>query len=202
VGRNSAAPRERAAWVLKFAEMNLEGRLRADANLTREARQRVAPECARHLQWGELLAVHRRIREGLGALRSGQPWKYEAEVEHVVLPSASGLNGPLSGRFEAQWPQGTFVLNAMNALVAVGDRLRTCKRDGCGRVFVAVRRQQYCAECAEALQKAWVTAWRRRNAQRVRDLAHEAYVRRKRREAGRPNLKIERRPRVGRPGRT
>src|SRR5204863_1580759 len=75
-------------------------------------------------------------------------------------------------------------------------QLRTCKRPGCGRV-IAVKRQEHCIDCAKAVQKARVAAWRRRNAQRVRDLAHETYVRRKRRESGRRNLKIERRPRKG-----
>jgi len=56
-------------------------------------------------------------------------------------------------------------------------QLRTCKRPGCGRAFIAVKRQEHRIDCAKAVQKARVAAWRRRNAQRVRDLAHETYVR-------------------------
>jgi len=85
----------------------------------------------------------------------------------------------------------------MDVLTEVGDRLRTCKGPDCERTFIAVKRQEHCIDCAKAAQQARVTAWRRRNPQRVRDLAHETYVRRKRRETGRRNLKIARRPRKG-----
>jgi len=111
---------------------------------------------------------------------------------HVLLSGAKGLHGPLSPRVETQGPSDRYVINAMDVLTAVGDRLRTCKRPGCGRAFIAVKRQEHCIDCAKAVQKARVASWRKRNAQRVRDLAHETYVRRKRRESGRRNLKIAR----------
>lgn len=202
IGRNGVGLRERAAWLLKFAEMDLGARLWDDRQLRLEAQRHVDSGGGRLLQWGELQHVHRHVREGLRALRERRPWRYEVPGEHVLVPGAQGLSGPLIGRFETRDPWDRYVVNAMDLLAALGDRLRMCQREDCGRAFVAVKGQRYCAECAEALQKARVTAWRKRNAQRVRDLAHGAYVRRKRRETGRANLKIERRPRVGRPGGT
>lgn len=194
--------RERAAWLLKFVEMDLGARLRDDRQLRLEAQRRIDPGGGRLLQWGELQQVHRHIREGLQVLRERLPWRYEAPGEHVLVPGAQGLSGPLMGRFETKDPWDRYVVNAMDLLAALGDRLRVCEREGCGRAFIAVKRQLHCAECAGVLQKERVNAWRKRNAQRVRDLAHETYVRRKRRETGRANLKIERRPRVGRSGGT
>src|SRR2546425_938651 len=47
---------------------------------------------------------------------------------------------------------------------------------GLKAAFIAVKRQEHCIDCAKAVQKARVAAWRRRNAQRVRGLAHETYV--------------------------
>ena len=134
---------------------------------------------------------------GLKALRQKQPWEHRVQRTQVLLPGAKGLHGPLSPRVETLGPSDRYVINAMDVLTEVGDRLRTCKRPGCGRAFIAVKRQEHCIDCAKAVQKARVASWRRRNGQRVRDLAHETYVRRKRRESGRRNLKIERRPRKG-----
>lgn len=196
-GPQPNALQRRVAWLLRFADTDLAGRRRDDPRLRKNAWRAVDPTCARPLQWGELREVHKHLREGLNQLRAGQPWRLEITGEHVLVPGPRGLDGPLDGRFEARWPWHRFLISAMDLLVAVGDRLRACRGAGCERVFVAVRRQQFCSECAKALQKERVRDWRRRNPQRLRDLAHEAYVRRKRRETGRPNLKIGRRPRQG-----
>lgn len=193
--RQSQSLRERAAWLLRFAELDLSRGDRDNPRLRQDAWRAVDPTCARPMQWDELVDVHRRFRAGLAELRAGRPWRLEVPGEHVVLP---GRGGGIEGRFAAQWPWDRFLIAAMDMLVSVGDRLRTCGRPGCRRALIAAKRQKYCAECAAAIQKERVQDWRRRHAQRVRDLAHEAYVQRKRRETGRPRLKIERRPRVGR----
>src|SRR5438552_1226154 len=99
MGRNRVL-RERAAWLLTFAEMDLGARLRGDRQLRLEAKRRMDSGGGRLLQWGELQQVHRHVREGLQALRERRPWRYAAQGEHVLVPGAQGLSGPLMGRFE------------------------------------------------------------------------------------------------------
>src|SRR5262249_29027204 len=87
--------RTRAAWALAFAEMRLEGNQRDDPDLRREARQVLCPK-GPVLQWKELLEVHRRLRDGLGALRSGRLWTYPVSgTERTLYPGPGGLVGPL-----------------------------------------------------------------------------------------------------------
>ena len=188
--------REKAEWLLRFAGMSL-ATPRDFRRLRLEAHRWLDPDGARPLELGELRDVQAHIQRGLKALHRKQPWEHRVQGRHLLLSGAKGLHGPLSRRFETQRPSDRYVVNAMDVLTEVGDRLRTCKRPGCGRAFIAVKRQEHCIDCAKAVQTARVASWRRRNAQRVRDFAHETYVRRKRRESGRRNLKIERRPRKG-----
>ena len=192
-GRGSPV-RDKAEWLLRFAGMSL-ATPRGLRRLRLEAHRWLDPDGARRLEWGELRAVQAHLQGGLQALRQKQPWEHGVQGTHVLLPGAKGLHGPLSRRVETQGPSDRYVINAMDVLTEVGDRLRTCKRPGCGRAFIAVKRQEHCIDCAKAVQNARVASWRKRNAQRVRDLAHETYVRRKRREVGHRNLKIVRRPR-------
>ena len=195
MARKQGSPvRDKAEWLLQFAVMSLETP-RDFRRLRREAHRWLDPDGARPLELGELRDVQAHLQRGLKALRRRQPWEHRVPSRHVLLSGAKGLHGPLSPRVETLGPSDRYVINAMDVLTAVGDRLRTCKRPGCGRAFIAVKRQEHCIDCAKAVQTARVASWRRRNAQRVRDLAHETYVRRKRRESGRRNLKIERRPR-------
>ena len=194
--RQGSPLREKAEWLLGFAEMPL-ATPREFRHLRREARRWLDPSGERPLEWGELRAVQAHIHKGLKTLRKKQPWEHAVQGTHVLLPGAKGLHGPLTRRFETRGPSDRCVINAMDVLTEVGDRLRTCKGHDCERTFIAVKRQEHCIDCAKAAQQARVTAWRRRNPQRVRDLAHETYVRRKRRETGRRNLKIARRPRKG-----
>ena len=188
--------REKAEWVLRFAVMKI-ATPQDFRRLRQEAHRWLDPDGARPLEFGELRDVQAHIRKGLTALRQTQPWEHPVRGTHVLLSGAKGLHGPLSRRFTTQRSSDRCVITAMDVLAEVGDKLRTCKRRGCTRAFIAVRRQEYCIECARAAQKARVAAWRRQHAQRVRDLAHETYVRRKRRETGHPHLKIARRPRKG-----
>src|SRR6266853_1567095 len=97
--------------------------------------------------------------------RRKQPWEHRVQGRHVLLSGAKGLHGPLSRRFETQGPSDRYVINAMDVLTEVGDRLRTCKRPGCGRAFIAVKRQEHCIDCAKAVQTARVASWRKRNPQ-------------------------------------
>jgi len=194
--RQGSPLRKKADWVLQFAGMSL-ATPRNFRRVRDEARDWLDPDGGKLLELGDLRAVQAHIEKGLTALRRNQPWEHQCKGTHVLLSGATGLHGPLSRRFETQGPADRCVINAMDALTEVGDKLRTCKRRGCGQAFIAVKRQKYCIACAKAAQKERVAAWRRRNPQRVRDLAHETYVRRKRRESGRPNLNIERRPRKG-----
>lgn len=196
-GTSQKVMHQQAAWLLQFAERDLTQHPKHYPGLGLEA-GRLFGRWGRPFTWGELRDLQRRLRDGLEALREGRDWEYESRVKSFVVPGRQGLAGPLIGRIQTRWPWDTFILRAMDVLVDVGDRLRTCAREGCKRAFIAVKRQLHCRECAKALQKARVSAWRKRHAQRVRDLAHEAYVRRKRRETGRRNLKIARRPRKGR----
>ena len=197
MARKQGSPlREKADWVLRFAGTRL-ATPQDFRRVSREACRWLDPDGTRPLQLGELRAVQAHIQKGLKALGQKQPWEHQFRGTQVLLSGAKGLHGPLTRRFETQAPSDRCVINAMDVLTEVGDRLRTCKRRGCGQAFIAVKRQEYCIDCAKAAQKERVAAWRRRNPQRVRDLAHETYVRRKRRETGRRNLKIARRPRKG-----
>ena len=197
MARGQGSPvRDKAEWLLQFAVMSLVTP-RDFRRLRREAHRWLDPDGARPLELGELRDVQAHLQRGLKALRRRQPWEHRVPSRHVLLSGAKGLHGPLSRRFETQGPSDRYVINAMDVLTEVGDRLRTCKRPRCGRAFIAVKRQEHCIDCAKAVQTARVASWRKRNPQRVRDLAHETYVRRKRRESGRRNLKIERRPRKG-----
>ena len=177
MARKQGSPvRDKAEWLLRFAVLSLVTP-RDFRRLRREAHRWLDPDGARPLELGELRDVQAHIQRGLTALRRRQPWEHRVPSRHVLLSGAKGLHGPLSPRVETLGPSDRYVINAMDVLTAVGDRLRTCKRPGCGRAFIAVKRQEHCIDCAKAVQKARVAAWRRRNAQRVRDLAHETYVR-------------------------
>src|SRR5262249_27077088 len=181
------ALRQRAEWLLRFAGTRL-ATPQDFRRVSREAYRWLDPDGTRPLEVGELRAVQAHIQNGLKALRQKQPWEHQFRGTQVLLSGAKGLHGPLTRRFETQAPSDRCVVNAMDVLTEVGDKLRTCKRPSCTQAFIAVKRQVFCIECAKAAQKARVAAWRKRNAQRVRELAHETYVRQRRRETGRPNL--------------
>src|SRR5262249_34097561 len=124
--RQGSPLREKAEWLLGFAEMPL-ATPRDFRRLKREAHRWLDPSGGRPLDWGELRAVQADIQKGLGALRKNEPWQYKFRGTHVLLSGAKGLHGPLSRRFETQGPSERCVINAMDVLTEVGDRLRTCK---------------------------------------------------------------------------
>src|SRR5216117_3301166 len=166
--------REKAEWLLRFAGMSLVTP-RDFRRLRLEAHRWLDPDGARPLELGELRDVQAHIQRGLKALHRKQPWEHRVQGRHVLLSGAKGLHGPLSRRFETQGPSDRYVINAMDVLTEVGDRLRTCKRPGCGRAFIAVKRQEHCIDCAKAVQKARVASWRKRLA----GLADRVEVRRR-----------------------
>ena len=158
MARGQGSPvRDKAEWLLQFAVMSLVTP-RDFRRLRREAHRWLDPDGARPLELGELRDVQAHIQRGLKALRRRQPWEHRVQGRHVLLSGAKGLHGPLSPRVETQGPSDRYVIHAMDVLTAVGDRLRTCKRPGCGRAFIAVKRQEHCIDCAKAVQKARVAS--------------------------------------------
>ncbi|PYN88577.1 MAG: hypothetical protein DMD89_35845 [Candidatus Rokuibacteriota bacterium] len=150
MARGQGSPvRDKAEWLLRFAVMSLVTP-RDFRRLRREAHRWLDPDGARPLELGELRDVQAHIQRGLKALRRRQPWEHRVPSRHVLLSGAKGLHGPLSPRVETLGPSDRYVINAMDVLTAVGDRLRTCKRPGCGRAFIAVKRQEHCIDCAKA----------------------------------------------------
>ncbi|SRR5712691_6868954 len=139
--------REKAEWLLRFAVMPL-ATPRDFRRLRREAHSRLDPDGARPLEWGELRAVQAHIHKGLKTLRKKQPWEHAVQGTHVLLPGAKGLHGPLTRRFETPGPSDRCVINAMDVLVEVGDRLRTCKRPCCPSACPA--------ELMRADRRAWL----------------------------------------------
>lgn len=191
--------RARVDWLIRFEGMDLDSRRPFTYEpLRRQAHRLFTPALARIMQLGELRDVQQRVRDGLAALRDGRTWHHRVTVdtEAVLLPPRGGLargRGGVEAAW-ARWPIDTFLLTAMDSLVTIGDRLRACRRDGCRRLFLAVKRQQHCAECAEVLQRARVNDWRRRHPERVHAWAHRAYVKRRRDQFG-PRIRVVRRPR-------
>src|SRR2546425_200099 len=190
MARGQGSPvRDKAEWLLRFAVMSL-ATPRDFRRLRPEAHRWLDPDGARPLELGELRDVQAHLQRGLKALRRRQPWEHPVQSRHVLLSGAKGLHGPLSPRVETQGPSDRYVINAMDVLTEVGDRLRTCKRPGCGRAFIAVKRQEHCIDCAKAVQAAGVASWQKRTPQGAGAPPHKPSVRRKRRESGRRNLKI------------
>src|SRR3989442_1445862 len=143
MARGQGSPvRDKAEWLLQFAVMSLVTP-RDFRRLRREAHRWLDPDGARPLELGELRTVKAPLQRGLKALRRRQPWEHRVPSRHVLLSGAKGLHGPLSPRVETLGPSDRYVINAMDGLTAVGDRLRTCKRPGCGRAFIAVKRQEH-----------------------------------------------------------
>src|SRR3989454_10142628 len=131
MARGQGSPvRDKAEWLLRFAVMSLVTP-RDFRRLRREAHRWLDPDGARPLELGELRDVQAHIQRGLKALHRKQPWEPRVQGRHVLLSGAKGLHGPLSRRFETQRPSDRYVVNAMDVLTEVGDRLRTCKRPGC-----------------------------------------------------------------------
>src|SRR5206468_7182525 len=113
-------------------------------------RHRSKPACQRDARMGRTARRPGSPPGGLKALRQKQPWEHRVQRTQVLLPGAKGLHGPLSPRVETLGPSDRYVINAMDVLTEVGDRLRTRKRPGCGRAFIAVKRQEHCIDCAKA----------------------------------------------------
>src|SRR3989454_10548341 len=128
--------REKAEWLLRFAGMSL-ATPRDFRRLRLEAHRWLDPDGTRPLELGELRDVQAHIQGGLKALRRKQPWEHRVQGRHVLLSGAKGLHGPLSRRFETQGPSDRYVINAMDVLTEVGDRLRTRKRPRRGAAVIS-----------------------------------------------------------------
>jgi hypothetical protein len=103
-----------------------------------------------------------RIRAGVRKLAAGKAWGY-ATVTHfnfwIPRPGQRGASGFESvGYIEPKSPhilhhsrtlKDRMAHRICDTLAAVGNRLRRCPRQGCGRLFVRAKRQQYCSpQCA------------------------------------------------------
>jgi hypothetical protein len=133
--------------------------------------------------------LQRQVRSGLDSLREHgcyQPAGDAPSIKGVVrLPTGAMvplLGGSRTGRFHAA---------VMLLLYDIGSRLRSCP--ACGAWFVKVRRRSYCtARCASRFQRR---KWRAGHRERMRELQHAAYERWVRRQPGKSDARVERRPR-------
>jgi len=93
----------------------------------------------------DLRAIQKRIREGIDAYLRGDGWEIPrgAVVYQRVSPSGSdaGFRVALSGKEENE--ADTLIGVVVDLILQTGRRLRRCPE--CGKVFVAVRRQEYCS---------------------------------------------------------
>ena len=172
-------PKRQVGWLLKFEKKTIGRHLDPHTGkLCRQVRDLFVPGF-RTPQPKELADIQGKLRDGLDTLRRDAPWEFEfsTKAKAVLLPPPRGRAVPSEGGAQLVWRpakslQDRFLLNAMKALDAVGDRLRLCRKPGCEALFLAKMRREICPDHAAELQKerlAEITIRRRAERQRLRE---------------------------------
>jgi hypothetical protein len=133
--------------------------------------------------------LQRQVRSGLDALREHGFYQAAGDAPSIreVVRLPTGVMIPLFGGSRTS----RFHAAVMLLLYDVGSRLRSCP--GCSAWFVKVRKRSYCtARCASRFQHRM---WKANNRERALELQHAAYERWVRRQPGKSDARVERRPR-------
>jgi hypothetical protein len=140
-----------------------------------------------------LSALARELMDGLRNLSRGAGWKIPLRnAGRLIVPRASAGHG-FENRYIADL-RTRFLIGAADLLIAEGWRVRTCARQGCGRMYVRHKRGKFCSKsCQRKVMSERFFAGI--SEQEKRDRAHQYYINRIRRLNPKLASKVRQRPR-------
>ena len=134
----------------------------------------------------DILKVKERVYGGLKKLfsREGEWTLWQEQIDEGqsgILRSPSGA----IRAFTREVSRSAFILRALTVLQAAGNRLRKCADTRCQRLFIAIRRQEYCTRaCSDRVRLAKFRARHADHRARAKIQRRAAYERNIRRRLG------------------
>jgi hypothetical protein len=131
-------------WMIELGQRGDDSLKPGDSEMLRRFVTPVAIAHARHKP--SPVAVYKLAAEVRRFMLDRSPWNFP--VKGVLFVDWFGPNASGAWMF-TDW-QTTFRFRAVNLLKGYGSLVRKCLREGCERLFVAVKRQVYCsAQCSQ-----------------------------------------------------
>jgi hypothetical protein len=197
------SPADRLRWLLAFIQLPGEVLQKHWGEISYEAAAFVYldPTVVEQTPLEAVEATLTTVKNAMTAAVTGResPTIHMPDTAFTLLPKwGTRRRKPYFGGLEVVLDTKDFVaaflVTVKEAIEAAGDRLRSCKRESCRKLFVRNKRAIYCSQaCSAAEQQRKFRT--RTDPGKLSELRHRTYERKRRKEEGKKNMVIPRRRR-------